>query len=107
MDTTRVLTIVGMGLVTYLVRVLPQLYLAGRRIPAGTDRYLQYLAYALMASIIAVSLFFAGAQLELSSAPTRGAALLVAVLTAYGSRNALLGWVLGLILAVSFPWLFR
>jgi branched-subunit amino acid transport protein len=105
MDTTRVLSIVGMGLVTYAVRALPQLYLGGGRFPAGFDRYLRYLAYALMASIIAVSLFFTGARLEITAVPTRGVALLAAVLAAYWSRNALVGWALGLILAVSLPWL--
>lgn len=105
MDTTRILTIVGMGLATYLIRVLPQLYLGGGRFPAAFDRYLQYLAYAMMASIIAVSLFFTGAQIEIAAAPTRGIALLVAVLVAYWSRSALLGWALGLVLVVSLPWL--
>lgn len=105
MDTTRILIIIGMGLATYLVRALPQLYLAGGRFPAGFDSYLRHLAYALMASIIAISLFFSGAQLEIDTVPTRGTALLVAVLAAYWSRNALLGWALGLILVVSLPWL--
>lgn len=104
MDTTRVLIIVGMGLLTYAVRVLPQIYLAGGRFPAGFDRYLRYLAYALMASIIATSLFFSGAKLEVAAAPTRAIALLVAVVVAYWSRNALLGWVLGLVLVVSLAW---
>jgi branched-subunit amino acid transport protein len=105
MDTTRVLIIAGMGFVTYVVRALPQLYLGGSRFPAGFDRYLRYLAYALMASIIAISLFFAGARLEIYAVPTRGTALLAAVVAAYWSRNALVGWALGLILAASLPWL--
>lgn len=107
MDTTRVLTIVGMGLATYLIRVLPQLYLAGRRFPAAFDRYLGYLAYALMASIIAISLFFAGANFEFAAAPTRGLALLAAVLVAYRSRSALLGLAVGLVLVAVLPWLTR
>ncbi len=107
MDTTRVLTIVGMGLVTYLIRVLPQLTLASGRVPAYLDSYLRYLAYALMASLIATSLFFAGAKLEIGAAPVRGAALLGAVAAAYWSRSAMLGWVLGLILAVLLPLMLR
>ena len=107
MDTTRVLTIVGMGLVTYLIRVVPQLYLAGRRFPTAFDRYLRYLAYTLMASVIGTSLFFAGAEFELAAAPARGLALLAAVLAAYWSRSALLGLALGLVLVVVFPWIMR
>ncbi len=107
MDTTRVLTIVGMGLMTYLTRVVPQLYLAGRRFPAAFDRYLRYLAYTLMTSIIATSLFFVGAKFELAAAPSRGLALLAAVLAAYWSRSAPLGLALGLVLVVALPWLMR
>lgn len=107
MDTARVLTIVGMGLVTYVVRALPQLYLAGGRFPAEFDRYLRYLAYALMASIIATTLFFTGAKLELAAVPTRGVALLAAVFTAYWTRNALLGWALGLVFIACLSWWMR
>ena len=55
MDKTRISIIVGMGLVTYLIRVVPQLFFLGRSFPEFFDRYLRYLAYALMASIVSTN----------------------------------------------------
>ena len=46
--TTRIAIIVGMGLLTYLIRVLPQLFFVGRAFSGPFDRYLHYLAYALI-----------------------------------------------------------
>lgn len=97
MDTSRLAIIVGMGVVTYLIRVIPQLFFAGRSFPAGFDRYLRYLSYALMSGIVSVSLFFAGPRFEAAAAPGRGLALACAVLIALWSRNALWGLGAGIV----------
>jgi len=105
MDPARIAIIVGMGLVTYLIRAVPQLFFAGRSFPEGFDRYLRYLSYALIASIISTNLFLAGPRLEAAAAPHRGLALVAAVLVASWSRKPLLGMLVGTLLALTLPWL--
>jgi branched-subunit amino acid transport protein len=105
MDTTRITIIIGMGLVTYLIRVLPQLFFVGRRFPEAFDRYLRYLAYALIASIVSISLFLAGPRFEAASAPPRALALIVAVLLAAWTKSPLMGMVVGTLVATVLPWL--
>jgi len=105
MDTTRITIIIGMGLVTYLIRVLPQLFFVGQSFPESFERYLRYLAYALMASIISISLFLAGPRFEAASAPPRAVALVAAVLLASWTKSPLLGMVVGTLLATVLPWL--
>ena len=52
MAPSRLTIVVGMALVSYALRVVPQLLLTGRSFPAAWDRYLHYLAYAMVASIV-------------------------------------------------------
>ncbi len=105
MDTTRITIIVGMGLVSYLIRVAPQLFLGGRSFSNAFERYLRYLSYALIASIISTSLFLAGPRFEAASAPHRAFALFAAVLVASWSKKPLLGMLIGTLLALAIPWL--
>jgi branched-subunit amino acid transport protein len=105
MDPARIAIIVGMGLVTFLIRVVPQLFFAGRSFPEAFERYLRYLSYALIASIVSTSLFLAGPRFEAAAAPHRAFALAVAVLVASWTGRPLLGMVIGAILAQTLPWL--
>ncbi len=104
MDTTRLAVIIGMGVVTYAIRVIPSMFLAGRDFSPAFDQYLRYLAHALMASVISTSLFFAGAQFESTAAPSRLLALAAAVLVAFWSRRALWGLFAGVALTLISSW---
>ena len=105
MDPTRIAIIMGMGLVTYLIRAVPLLFFAGRSFPAAFERYLRYLSYALIASIVSTNLFLAGPRFEAAAAPHRALALGVAVLVASRTGQPLLGMVIGALLAQTLPWL--
>ena len=105
MDPARVAIILGMGLVTYLIRVVPLLFFAGRSFPAAFERYLRYLSYALIASIVSTNLFLAGPRFEAGAAPHRAVALAVAVLVASRTGQPLLGMLTGALLAQTLPWL--
>lgn len=91
-----------MGLVTYLIRVGPQLFLGSRSFPDAFECYLRYVAYALIASIISTSLFLTGARFEGAAAPYRGVALIAAILIAHWSGKPLLGMFVGALLALAF-----
>lgn len=105
MDPARAAIIVGMGLVSYLIRAVPQLFLAGRSFPENFERYLRYLSYALIASIVSTGLFLAGPRFEAAAAPHRALALAGAVLVASWSGKPLLGMVIGALLAQTLAWL--
>jgi branched-subunit amino acid transport protein len=105
MDATRITIIIGMGLVTYLIRVLPQLFFVGQSFPESFERYLRYLAYALVAGIVSISLFLAGPRFEAAAAPARALALIVAVLLASWTKSPLMGMVVGTLVATVLPWL--
>lgn len=106
MDTTRAAIIVGMGLVSYLIRALPQLFLAGRSFPDAFERYLRYISYAIIASIVSTSLFLAGPRFEAAAAPHRAIALAAAVLVASWSGKPLLGMLIGTLLAQTLAWVW-
>ena len=105
MDPARIAVIVGMGLVSYLIRALPQLFLAGRNFPEAFERYLRYLSYALIASIVSTGLFLTGSRFEAAAAPHRTLALIAAILVASWTGKPLLGMLIGAFLAQTLPWL--
>ena len=49
-----------MGLMAFAMRALPQLFFAGTRFPEALDRWLRYVSYGLICSIISVTLFMSG-----------------------------------------------
>ena len=104
MDEKRVLIIVGMGLVTYVLRITPQILFVGRNFPEAFDRFLRYLAYALIASIISTSLFLTGSHFDAPAAPGRGVALLTALLVASWSGRSALGLLAGTLVALAVAW---
>lgn len=106
MDGTRVLIIIGMGLVTYLSRLAPQLLMSGSSFPKGVDRYLRYLSYSLVVSVISVNLFLSGARFEIDAAPRRSFALVVAILVALMTKNSLLGMLAGTALVIVLAWVY-
>ena len=95
MDATRVEIIFIMGLMAFGVRVLPQVLFVGRKFPEAWDRFLRYLSYALICSIIAVTLFMSNARFETDAAPRRGLALTVAITVAHFTKSAVTGMLAG------------
>ena len=106
MDGTRVLIVIGMGLVTYLSRLAPQLLIPGSSFPKGVDRYLRYLSYSLVVSVISVNLFLSGVRFEIDAAPRRSFALIVAIIVALLTKSSLAGMLSGTALVLVLAWLF-
>jgi branched-subunit amino acid transport protein len=59
------LTILGMGLVTYLPRLLPVWFLSSRALPRSVVAWLRHVPVAVLAAMLAPSLFVRGGTLEL------------------------------------------
>jgi branched-subunit amino acid transport protein len=101
---TRIQIILIMGLMAFAMRALPQLFLGGGRFPDAWDRWLRYVSYALICSIISVTLFMAGARLETMAAPGRALALALAVIIAHKTKSASAGMIAGAFLALLLSW---
>lgn len=100
MAPSRLTIVVGMALVSYALRVVPQLLLTGWSFPPAWDRYLRYLAYAMVASIVSTTLYLTGARFDAGAAPRRSLALVVAVLVASLTRSALTGMLVGTVVTL-------
>ena len=105
MEITRFQIIVIMGFMALAMRGLPQIFLAGQVFPEAWERWLRYVSYALISSIISVTLFVSGSQVESSAAPRRALALLAAVIIARRTGSAVTGMLVGAMLTLLFGWI--
>lgn len=92
------LSIVGMGLITYAIRL--SLFLLPERVmlPPLLLRALRYVPAAVLTATIAPELFQPGGTLDVSLGNDRLLAGLVAILIAWRTRNVFLTVAVGLIL---------
>ncbi|MBW2622491.1 MAG: AzlD domain-containing protein [Deltaproteobacteria bacterium] len=60
------LTMIGMGLVTYLPRLLPILLLASRSLPRLVENWLNYVPVAVMAALVGPALLVPDSKLDIS-----------------------------------------
>jgi branched-subunit amino acid transport protein len=95
MEITRLQIIFIIGLMAFAVRALPQLFFVGEKFPDAWDRWLRYISYGFICSIISVTLFMSGAHIETSAAPRRAIALAFALLVAYRTKSAVTGMIAG------------
>ena len=105
MEITRLQIIFIIGLMAFAVRALPQLFFVGEKFPEGWDRWLRYLSYGFICSIISVTLFMAGGRIEAAAAPRRAVALAVAILIAYKTKSAVTGMIAGAGLVMILAWM--
>jgi branched-subunit amino acid transport protein len=98
--------ILGMALVSYALRVVPQILLTGWSFPAAWDRYLRLLAYALVAGIVSAALYLSAGHFEAAAAPRRTLALAVAVLVTVKTRSAVTGMLVGTVVVLGLARFF-
>ena len=71
MDQRMILyAILGMAAVTYLPRLLPAWFLSSRRLSPSVERWLSYVPSAVLAALLAPSLFLDDASLHISAENT-------------------------------------
>jgi branched-subunit amino acid transport protein len=104
-DITRLEIILIMGLMAYGARALPQLYLVERKFPEAWEQLLRYLSYALICSIISITLFVTAGRVESRAAPHRAVALIAAIFIAHRTKSAVTGMVVGTAIVLLFSWL--
>jgi branched-subunit amino acid transport protein len=94
-----------MGLMAFVVRALPQVFCVGRTFPESWDRFLRYVSYAFICSIISTTLFMSGARFQPEAAPYRAAALAVTIIVAYRTKSAVKGMLVGALVVSLLSWL--
>jgi branched-subunit amino acid transport protein len=100
MEFSRIQIILIMGLMAFAVRALPQLFFVGEKFPTALDRWLRYVSYAFICSIISITLFMSGAHFETTAAPRRALALAFAVFVAHKTKSAVTGMIAGVLLVL-------
>lgn len=89
-NTTLALTILGMGAITYLIRLSFFLLPAGVTLPPWLLRALRYVPAAVLSAIIAPELVLPNGVIEISLGNERLLAGLFAMLVAWRTRHVLL-----------------
>ncbi len=107
METSRAAIILVIGLMAFALRALPQVLFLGEKFPEPLDRWLRYVSYALISSIISVTLFVSGARFEVEAAPRRALALGLTLFVAYKTKSAASGMLCGVLWLLVVSWLAR
>ncbi|WP_374688254.1 AzlD domain-containing protein [Promineifilum sp.] len=94
---TLALTILGMGLITFGIRVALFLLPERMALPAWLLRALRYVPAAVLSAIILPELFLPGGTLDMSLGNARLLAGLAAILIAWRTRNVLLTVGVGMV----------
>ncbi len=105
MEATHLIIILIMGVLAFAARALPQIIFLGRTFPPAWDRFLRYLSYAFICSIVATTLFMSGGRFEAGTAPHRAVALIAAIVVAERTKSALTGMIIGAVLASLLSWI--
>ena len=96
-NTALFLTILGMGLVTYAIRVSLFLLPEGLNLPPWLLRALRYVPAAGLSAIIVPELVMPGGTLDLSLGNERLLAGTVAIIVAWRTRNVVLTVAIGML----------
>jgi branched-subunit amino acid transport protein len=94
-----------MGLMALAVRAVPQLFFVGQTFPEAWDRWLRYISYGFICSIISVTLFMSAGRVEATAAPRRAVALALTLYIAHKTKSAVTGMLAGAALVLILSWL--
>jgi len=92
--------ILGMGIVTYLTRMIPASFLAKRQIPELFVKFLNHIPAAVLAALLFPSILMPEGSIAISSSNHILLAALISLPVAYKSKNMFLTVILGMIIMV-------
>ena len=97
MNSTMYILLVclGMGLVTYIPRVLPLLVFADRDMPKGLQEALKFVPVAMLSALVAKDVFFKDDVLFMSLTNPKILALLVVIVVAAKFKSIMHSLVFG------------
>ena len=86
-DQMVLLTMIGMGLVTYLPRLLPAWFLRGKKLPPFVEAWLKYVPVAVLSALLLPSILISDGSFNLHWNNLYLWAALPAGLTAWKTRS--------------------
>lgn len=98
------LAILGMGLITYAIRLVPILLLERVELSPPLRQALRYVPVAVLSAIVFPELLLPGGQLDLSWQNGRLVAGIVAILVARYTQSVL--WTVGVGMGILWAWQF-
>ncbi len=94
--TAMALTIVAMGIVTYLIRLVPIALYSRLRMPVWFQQIMRYVPTAVLAALIAPEMLRPSGAFDLSLGNGRLLGGLVAIVVAWRTRNVLITMAAGM-----------
>lgn len=104
MNKEIILIIAGAALVTYCTR-FPLLVFAGKKVPKPVERYLRYLAPAILTALIVPFILFNHGRFDISFKNDYLIAAIITGLIAYLSKNTLVAVLTGVLTVGLTVWL--
>ena len=99
------LTIIGMGIITYMIRLSPILLLERFELRQDIKQALRFVPVAVLSAITFPEMFQPGGQLDISLGNQRLLAGLVAITVAYFTKNVIWTVAIGMITLWVLQWL--
>jgi branched-subunit amino acid transport protein len=96
-QTEILLTILGMGVVTYLPRLLPAWFLRGRELPPFVTAWLSYIPVAILAALLLPSLLVQDGMLNLGIKNLYVWAAVPAILVAWKKKSLFATVIVGMV----------
>jgi branched-subunit amino acid transport protein len=84
------LIVIGMGLVTFGIRLVPIVLLGRMEIPLLVQRALRFVPPAVLTAIVVPELLYRDGQIDVSLSNARLLAGLIAIVVAWRTKNALI-----------------
>ena len=91
------LIVIGMGIVTFGIRLVPIVLLGRIEIPPIVQRALRFVPPAVLSAIVVPELLYRDSQIDASLTNARLLAGLIAIIVAWRTKNALLTIGVGMI----------
>src|SRR5512137_2026312 len=91
------LIIIGMGIVTFVIRLVPIVLLGRIEIPLVVQQALRFVPPAVLTAIVVPELLYRNGQIDVSLANLRLLGGLIAIVVAWRTKNALLTIGVGMI----------
>jgi branched-subunit amino acid transport protein len=103
-ESTVLITLVGMALVTYIPRLIPAWFLRDKHLPAFLIAWLRYVPVAVLAALLLPSLLIEGDQINFSTSNLYLWAAIPAGLVAWKKKSLFGTVILGMLVVAILRW---
>jgi branched-subunit amino acid transport protein len=104
-ETTILITLVGMALVTYLPRLIPAWVLRDKQLPAFVIAWLRYVPVSVLAALLLPSLLIEGNRINFSTSNLYLWAAIPAGLVAWKKKSLFGTVIIGMLVVAIVRWI--